>query len=508
MYIDKATRTIKPLIFRKKLDNNLKIISLNKTKNTLGPIRYFPPANQEWFNSIYAYNSTYIKNITIADKNLSKLIKSYFNLYLNKKLLHSKRILTRFRRLVVNKVFVSKAELKHTGSKVIITLYVYNEERRALLNRLKKIEAILFPSFKFTSNEVYKNKTLSLRKKLSIIKKENEKNFFLIWLDKYRKHVIEKINLEKKVLDTINRLKFKNQKLLEIEALKENVKNILTIIALCENDPISFKFYRKIYSKFINKTYLEKEIIILTYFKLLLSLNKAKFEDRFLLRLKPFISKIYNKEVEFNIVNLKAVYLNSDIFTQAISLKLRNRNNRLLTVLRYFLYMVKLPKINLLKERFFHINMEKLWVNRIKNLTLKSLGQNMEIDNLDQLLRGLFINSNFLKKPGGNEPCKYNSIIKTSQKTNLLNYVLNTLKYKNMRGVRLEAKGRLTRRFTASRSVFKIKWKGSIKNIDSSYKGLSSIMLRGHVKSNIQYSMVNSKTRNGAFGLKGWISGK
>ena len=46
------------------------------------------------------------------------------------------------------------------------------------------------------------------------------------------------------------------------------------------------------------------------------------------------------------------MYLNSDIFTQAISLKLRNRDNRLLKVLKYFLYMVKLPKVNFLKERF------------------------------------------------------------------------------------------------------------------------------------------------------------
>ena len=82
------------------------------------------------------------------------------------------------------------------------------------------------------------------------------------------------------------------------------------------------------------------------------------------------------------------------------------------------------------------------------------------------------------------------------------------LNYKNISGVRLEVKGRLTRRFTASRSLFKIKWKGSLKNIDSSYRGLSSIMLRGYAKSNIQYSLVNSKTRNGAFGLKGWISSK
>jgi hypothetical protein len=31
-------------------------------------------------------------------------------------------------------------------------------------------------------------------------------------------------------------------------------------------------------------------------------------------------------------------------------------------------------------------------------------------------------------------------------------------------------------------------------------------MLRGYVKPNTQYTKISSKTRNGAFGLKGWIS--
>lgn len=72
-----------------------------------------------------------------------------------------------------------------------------------------------------------------------------------------------------------------------------------------------------------------------------------------------------------------------------------------------------------------------------------------------------------------------------------------------MRGVRLEAKGRLTRRATASRSVFKMRLKGGLKNVDSSFRGLSAIMLRGYLKSNVQYSVLNSKNRNGAFGVKG-----
>jgi hypothetical protein len=33
-------------------------------------------------------------------------------------------------------------------------------------------------------------------------------------------------------------------------------------------------------------------------------------------------------------------------------------------------------------------------------------------------------------------------------------------------------------------------------------------MLRGHAKSNVDYTNINTKTRNGSFGLKGWISSK
>jgi hypothetical protein len=53
-----------------------------------------------------------------------------------------------------------------------------------------------------------------------------------------------------------------------------------------------------------------------------------------------------------------------------------------------------------------------------------------------------------------------------------------------------------------------MRWKGGLKNVDSSFKGLSAVMLRGIVKSNVQYSLINSKTRNGAFGIKGWVGSK
>jgi hypothetical protein len=77
-----------------------------------------------------------------------------------------------------------------------------------------------------------------------------------------------------------------------------------------------------------------------------------------------------------------------------------------------------------------------------------------------------------------------------------------------MGGIRLEAKGRLTKRYRADRALFKINWKGGLKNIDSSYKRLPSVNLRGYLEPNLEYSIFTSKRHIGAFAVKGWISGR
>jgi hypothetical protein len=154
------------------------------------------------------------------------------------------------------------------------------------------------------------------------------------------------------------------------------------------------------------------------------------------------LSNIYDKQVEFNIVDLKSVHLDGDVFSHSMALKLKNRKIKLLRVLKKALRLVNLPD------------------------------------------RDLILNNN------------YNSFVNKREN------VLNSLKTKVVSGIRLEGSGRLTRRLTASRSVFKFRYKGSIKNLDSSSNSLSTVMLRGHVKSNLQYRLINSKTRNGAFGLK------
>jgi hypothetical protein len=81
--------------------------------------------------------------------------------------------------------------------------------------------------------------------------------------------------------------------------------------------------------------------------------------------------------------------------------------------------------------------------------------------------------------------------------------ILNVIKQQVVSGVRFEASGRLTRRLTALRAIFKYRYVGGLKDVRSSLNNKSSTILRGFVKSNTQYTLIMSKTRNGSFGLKG-----
>lgn len=85
--------------------------------------------------------------------------------------------------------------------------------------------------------------------------------------------------------------------------------------------------------------------------------------------------------------------------------------------------------------------------------------------------------------------------------------ILNYIKYKRVSGIRIEASGRLTRRYTASRSQHKVRYKGNLENTYSSIKGYPSVVLRGSLKPNLQYTKLYSKSRIGSFGIKSWISG-
>jgi hypothetical protein len=73
--------------------------------------------------------------------------------------------------------------------------------------------------------------------------------------------------------------------------------------------------------------------------------NEKKFENRYIENLRKFACKIYNKNVTFNIINLAKYYLNSSIYTQIVTLKLKNRNFGLHNVIRSSMIHIKIPKI-------------------------------------------------------------------------------------------------------------------------------------------------------------------
>lgn len=426
-------------IFNKFIKNNSKLIPFNVKINYTGESKYFPPFSKEWKNSIYVFNLNNLKNLPLYNININTLIKNYFNLYFNHKFINNKFRSPIIKRLSLNKIFVSKAEIKHTNSKAIVTIYTYNREKRVLLKKIKMIQSLFY-----------------------------KKILYLLYND-----------------DKLNQPKF----ITNSTGLR--LKTILTL--------------------------LHKELIIFRRFKLKLSLNNYKFEEKFLYKLSKLISNFYNKKVEFNIINMKSFILNPDFFTEILSLRLRDRKANPVRLMNLILNKVKFPEVNRVREKaiiFKTVNMD-LIDNKYKNLNLNSiiagpavLGKN-KLDNVfNNLYYNLMVEQNTRLLSGDNLQKSTLKITDAPDFGKIYDIIFNSIKYKNIGGIRLEIKGRITKRYKAQRALFKVKWKGGLKNIDSSYKGLSTVNLRGFIKPNVEYSIYTSKRRIGAFAVKGWISGK
>ena len=448
---------------RLKKDKTQKV-KLENNYNYIGRPRHYPPANKEWFNSIYVYNNNTIKLLPTIDKVTLKLVKSYFNFYSRKleKKIKSRRLRIRGRRLSTNRILISRAELKHTSDKVVVTIYVYNRQKEYYFNKIIRIATI---------DNLLPNKI-----KIKIIKKKSLK-------------IISRVKKQKKIVwNTLGLFSLK-----KIKALNNKFKN-----------------YETSYMKHYVARSLRKEMLLI-YLLQLVSFNESKFEKRYLLPLTSLVKKVYNKKVEFNLVNLKYLYLNSYIFSETLVTKLRNRNNRLLRVLRTSLLMFKLPSIDrsALYEEIYN-RKRKLQNLKVDNTTdnLISLKSNTKSQFSDLLERSLLntdpkdsiykLKDFKLYRPLDLVYCNYPLF--------LVNTILKSIRNKTVSGIRLEVAGRLTRRNTAARSLFKLRYKGNIKNMDSSYKGLSAVLLRGYAKSNLQYTKLKSRIRIGSFGLKGWVS--
>lgn len=402
-----------------------KPISLEKDKDYY---KDYPISTREWNNSIYVYNKNTLALIPQSTISAINLIKGYLNIYnLNlEQRMRKKRFLKRFRRLSSHKPYVSNGEFKHTNDKVIITLYTYNRQKLNYISLLEKRYLRIFDSVR--KKKINNRFHLIKYKSLEYLKRADQDKFITIM--RWKTYKVENKNI--------------------IDKYKSPFINDYLI-----------KFYRKWVKKSLQK------IKIYIYYRQLLYINESKYNYTNLQSLKKFIQKIYNKKVEFNLINLKYHYLNSDILSESLTLKITKNRKKLLKYLNRLIWKVKLSKTH--KNNYFEPYLNKL------NIT----------DPLESLL--------------GNKMRTQVESLKTT--------VLEEIKYKRLSGVRLEAAGRLTGRYTASRSVNKLRYIGNLANLDSSYYGLSTVILKGNLRSNLQYSKLVSKTRIGSFGIKVLVSG-
>ena len=421
-----------------KLLSIIKKININKPYNfdNTDSLKHFPSSTRYWDSSIFMYNNNTLSLIPNISRLAIKFIRNYFYLY-NKNIerkIRRKKIYNRRRKLSINRIFLSKGEFKHTNNKVIITLYIYNKQKNNYLLKLKKryINKFLINILSFKKNNIIKS--LSSRKNILSNK--------LILLKKLKKITIN---------GTLA--------LIEANIFKPRVARILKDLhqkKKINKFKVVSKYVNKFYKKFIKKSL--RRLFIYTYYRRLIYVNNSRFNYTYLQYIKNKLQVLFNKNIEFNFINLKYFYLNSNILSESILLKIRKNRRRLMR----------------------HIsNLEKKVIIRKKRVIL---GEIIKKENLNT--KKYFYNNRLL----------YKNIVKN-------------LKYKHIAGFRLEANGRLNKRYTASRSINKVKYKGNLLNIDSSYKGLSSVLLRNNLNSNLQYTKLNSKTRIGSFGLKGWVSG-
>ena len=422
----------------------MKLLSIIRKTNINKPysfdntdsLKHFPSSTRYWDSSIFMFNNNTLSNIPYISKLAMKFIRNYFYLY-NKKIekkIRRKKIYNRRIKLSINRIFLSKGEFKHTNNKVIITLYIYNRQKNNYLLKLKKryINKFLINIISLKKNNINK----------SLLSNKNILSNKLILLKKLKKITING------TLALIEANFFKPRVARILRDLREKKKiNKFRIVS---------RYVDKFYKKFVKKSL--KRLFIYTYYKRLIYINNSRFNYTYLQYIKNKLQVLFNKNIEFNFINLKYFYLNSNILSESILLKIRKNRKRLMRHLS---------------------NLEKKVIIRKKRVIL---GELIKKENLNTKI---YLHNNRLL---------YKNIIKN-------------LKYKHIVGFRLEANGRLNKRYTASRSINKVKYKGNLLNIDSSYKGLSSVLLRNSLNSNLQYTKLNSKTRIGSFGLKGWVSG-
>jgi hypothetical protein len=198
------------------------------------------------------------------------------------------------------------------------------------------------------------------------------------------------------------------------------------------------------------------------------------------------LNKYYGKKIEFNIVKIKNIRYNTDMFTEMLALKFTRP--RQLSIAKKMGGVFNITK-ELEYEDISPVKSKtnNLLQNKFKNLHLYYVLGTKE--NLDKKLGELFnsvVNLDLIKK-----------------NPELIRDAMNNIQYKKFRGVKVGAKGRLTKRYRADRSIQKLFIEGGLRNLDSSFKEKSVSLYRGISNTNVEYSIFVKKRRIGAYAIKG-----
>lgn len=514
-----------------------------------GQLRHNPSSVKEWYNSIYNLErNSYAKTLPFKDKLIYRLFDTYFNINKSKK----------YDNLSVGKIFVGKPEVKHFNNKIYITLYIFNKwimrfyqitnmikttktlfsqknkQFIMLENRPFLMGALLLKYLKFNQNLIVfinkllvekfnrSNKIFFEMLYINVITFFNKTELYkLLGLEKYMNIYTEESLFNEHELN--QKVEVINKKIFEISKLSKKVKiclylylyivkyffdyigfpkliNILEKILLCSLKEKRTNYLKTMFNR-LGRIYLSKlkidslhslmrlislflmlkktlkSIYIMEWYKKNIYYSKYKFNIKNILVMKNILNKLYNNnKVEISIINLKYLYLDGNVLALAVVRKLKSRKTRILKIIRMALRLSKKPYINRFYSNFLNINnLDTVFIKKKSNLLISN---------------NIPLNKDLISRP-----ISYKSRI-----------VLYYLKHKIINGMKLQGTGRLTKRLTASRSISKSISKGSLKNRISSYNGLSTVVLRGYVKSNLQYVNINSYNRIGAYGIKSWIS--
>ena len=444
------TKKINPYTSSKKskIYNNKSITGVNYVFKA----KHFPPYMTEWVNSVYNYNKNITKWLPSLEINTIDLIKNYFNLFLvnyNIKSIAKDRHIRNIRNNT-KRLIASKPILKHTNDKVNITVYTYDRNSIYYMNKIRNAVNLERMSEKLGYSAFFKH----LRKSFLLLKNNIEKSADTL--------------LENKPL------------------INNNIK----------------MFNETYFSTYIKKIMLA-DITSIRY-KQCISFEQSKYEKQHIQLLTNLLEKIYGKKVVLDIINLKYFYNSSNIFSDTLLTKLRVKKNKIIKVLSFSLDMFNIPPIDKIKVYNEIYNRQKFKQNAsLKNLVTDN-NSSAYGTNLDNIM------DKSLSKYGNRHNLVSSINEKKQSKPNItkinLTGIMESLKYKFTKGIKIEVAGRLTKRNTAQRSVYKHDYKGNIKDVDSSVKRLSTVLLRGHAKPNLVYTQSKSKLRAGAFGLKTWIS--